>query len=56
MKVLGSVPALSRLIAALVCVSGVKLPSASSSCCDRLKEKVFHFLSVYERPVALDVA
>jgi hypothetical protein len=46
---------LSRLLAALSRISGVRLPPASSACCDRLKEKVFHLLSVHKRLVALDV-
>ena len=49
------VPALSGLLSALTDVSRLRLPSASSTCCDRPKAVSFHHRTVEQRLVALDV-
>ena len=50
------VPALSGLLSTLPSDSQVRLPSASSACCDRPKEQVSHLLTVTTRLVALEIA
>jgi hypothetical protein len=47
---------LSELLSTLPGVSQVRLPSASSACCDRPKEQVSHLLTVTKRLVALEIS